>query len=292
MPPLSGFLRWLPYPIVGGGGLLGLARLKALDDRLSQDSELEAFAARLSSLAQTIAAAPRRLLLVGEAGHREAVLAAAAAAWAGTAPAEEAASLVAPAPTGAVREGWATSTQVNFCAKAYATVALDHPDAAALTVLGAFLRNGHLHRAIREQGGAYGGGAGYDGDSGVFRFYSYRDPRLVDTLEDFDRSLEWLARGDYPARALEEACLGVIGAIDRPDSPAGEAIGAYLGNLYGRTPIQRRAFRTRVLGVTLDDLRRVGVTYLNPEKASIAVVSDPTTLEREGERLGLVVRQV
>ncbi|CAK0744779.1 presequence protease [Gammaproteobacteria bacterium] len=274
------------------GGLLGLVRLKALDDRLDDDGELEAFAARLAFLAETIAAAPRRLLLVGEDANRDAVLAAATSVWAGNLSVEDATSLVAPAPMGAVREGWATSTQVNFCAKAYATVALGHPDAPALTVLGTFLRNGHLHRAIREKGGAYGGGAGYDGDTGVFRFYSYRDPRLAETLEDFDRSLEWLARGDYPTRALEEACLGVIGAIDRPDSPAGEAIGAYLSSLYGRTPTQRRDFRARVLQVTIDDLRRVGALYLNPEKASVAVVSDPTTLEREGEKLGLVVRQI
>lgn len=274
------------------GGLLGLTRLKALDDRLDHDGELEAFATRLSSLAQAFAYAPRRLLLVGEACEREAILAAAAAVWPENIPSKNSKSLDVPTPPGAVREGWATATQVNFCAKAYAVVPVNHPDAPALGVLGTFLRNGYLHRAIREQGGAYGGGAGYDSDNGVFRFYSYRDPRLVDTLEDFDRAVEWLARGDYPVRALEEACLGVIGAIDRPDSPAGEAIGSYLGSLHGRTPAQRRAFRTRVLQVTLDDLRRVGELYFDPAKASVAVVSNSTTLEREGERLGLVVRQV
>ena len=51
---------------------------------------------------------------------------------------------------------WVANTQVNFCAKAFPTVSSGHPDAPALTVLGAYLRNGFLHRAIREQGGAYG----------------------------------------------------------------------------------------------------------------------------------------
>jgi hypothetical protein len=46
---------------------------------------------------------------------------------------------------------WLTNTQVNFCAKAYPAVAPNHPDAPALHVLGDFLRNGYLHRAIREQ---------------------------------------------------------------------------------------------------------------------------------------------
>ena len=58
----------------------------------------------------------------------------------------------------------------------------------ALMILGGFLRNGFLHRAIREQGGAYGGGAGYDSNACAFRFFSYRDPRLAETFADFKKS--------------------------------------------------------------------------------------------------------
>ena len=67
------------------------------------------------------------------------------------------------------------------------TVPSSHADAAALTVLGGVLRNGYLHRTIREQGGAYGGGASQDNQAGAFRFFSYRDPRIEGTLTDFDR---------------------------------------------------------------------------------------------------------
>ena len=55
-----------------------------------------------------------------------------------------------------------------------------------LRVLGPYLRNTTLHRAIREQGGAYGAGAGYGADAGTFRFFSYRDPRIAGTFADFD----------------------------------------------------------------------------------------------------------
>ena len=191
-----------------------------------------------------------------------------------------------------VREGWAVPSQVSFCARAYPTVPADHPDAPVLAVLGHFLTNGFLHRKVREEGGAYGAGAGWDSDTGTFRFFSYRDPRLAETLEDFDAALDWLAGGAHEARQVEEAVLGVVGAIDRPESPAGEAVKAYFGELHGRSPEQRRRFRSRVLSVTLDNLRRVGAAWLDPARASTAVVADRRALESVAPSLGLEVRGV
>jgi predicted Zn-dependent peptidase len=62
--------------------------------------------------------------------------------------------------------------------------------------------------------------------------------------------------------------------------------------LHGRPPEQRRGFRQRVLAVSLDDLKRVGETWLIPEQASIAVVGDADTLEREGAALGLRIEEL
>ena len=263
-------------------GLAGLKQLKALDDALDHPDALAAFAQRLERLRDRLQSAPRQLLVVSEAERQDAITAALAAKWRDGATLAEPFTLTAPeaAPT---RLGFSVNTQVNFCAKAYPTVAPNHPDAPALHVLGDFLRNGYLHRAIREQGGAYGGGAGYHPDSGAFRFHSYRDPRLAETLADFDRALDWLRTYDHPNRTLEEAILGVIAAIDKPGSPAGEAISAFFGILFHRTPEQRRAYRQRVLTVTLDDLQRVAATYLQPERAHCAVLSDARTLTEQAD---------
>ena len=191
--------------------------------------------------------------------------------------------------TGGRWKAWLTNTQVNFCVKAYPTVPADHPDAAVLTVLGGFLRNGYLHRTIREQGGAYGGGANQDNHSAAFRFYSYRDPRLADTLKDFDAVLDWLQSTSHDWQSVEEAILGVIGSIDKPGSPAGEAKSTYHAELFGRTREKREQFRNRVLAVTLADLQRVATTYLRPERASVAVVSHNGQRETL-EKLGLVLK--
>jgi Zn-dependent M16 (insulinase) family peptidase len=190
-----------------------------------------------------------------------------------------------------IKQMWVTNTQVNFCAKAYPTVPVEHEDAAVLSVLGGFLRNGFLHTAIREQGGAYGGGASHDANIAAFRFYSYRDPRLVETLDDFDRSIDWMLNKNHQWRQVEEAILGVIAAMDKPGSPAGEARHAFHNELHGRTKEKLQTHRQRVLAVTLDDLKRVTEKYLHPDHASTAVITSAATLEQSGD-LGMEVNEL
>jgi Zn-dependent M16 (insulinase) family peptidase len=254
-------------------GLEGLRRLRTLDESLRQDGALAAFAARLAELHKRLQTAPRQLLVVSEEDQQGRLADSLASCWARHPNPVAAAGFGLQTVAYRVRQAWSTSTQVSFCAQAYPTVAQNHPDAPALQVLGELLRNGYLHRAVREQGGAYGVGAGYHPDSGAFRFYSYRDPRLRETLDDFARAIDWLLNADPSPRMLEEAILGVIAAIDRPGSPAGEAISAFFGGLFERTPEQRRAYRRKILQVSLADLQRVATTYLQPEQASSAVIS-------------------
>jgi len=161
---------------------------------------------------------------------------------------------------------------------------MEHEDAAALAVLGGFLRNGYLHTSIREKGGAYGGGASHDSNIAAFKFYSYRDPRLSETLDDFDKSIDWMLNNNHEWRQLEEAILGVIGAMDKPGSPAGEARHAFHNDLHGRTREKLQAARQRVLAVTLDDLKRVTETYLKIDNASTAVITSAATHEQLGDQ--------
>ena len=255
-------------------GLAGIQAIKQLDDALETHAHLEQFAQKLARLHQAVVAGAKQLLIVAEAETLPEMQSTAAELWKHTSLPLQAKTFSAEKVRTPVRQLWQTNTQVNFCAKAYPTVPTDHPDAAALTVLGGFLRNGFLHRAIREQGGAYGGGASQDSNVAAFRFYSYRDPRLSETLDDFDAAIQWLLETEHEPEQLEQAILGVMGSLDKPGSPAGEAKHDFHNNLFGRTPEQQRRFRARVLGVTLDDLKRVTQTYLKPELASIAVVTN------------------
>jgi Zn-dependent M16 (insulinase) family peptidase len=259
-------------------GLAGIRSLRALDDSLQQEQPLAEFSTALEGLHRQLMAMPRQLLVVAE-DHRIDDVVTSASKVLGRESAATGTPLFSLSPCREKRgELWLCNTQVNFCARAYPTVSVQHPDAAALTVLGGFLRNGFLHRAIREQGGAYGGGASQDPGIAAFRFYSYRDPRLEETLQDFDMAVAWMIENKHDYRALEEAILGVIGSMDKPSSPAGEAKHHFHNRLFGRSHEQREHFRQQVLAVSLEDLRRVTELYLQPGQSSTAVITNTAQL--------------
>lgn len=272
------------------GGMGGIKSIKLLDDQLADPSALEDLAQELAAIHSLVKQSARKFLVVSESEMVEPVVADIRRCHQGFR-ATQTERFTLPYLRESVQEAWVTSTQVNFCAKAYPSVPIGHADAPALTVLGGFLRNGFLHRAVREQGGAYGGGAGQDSATAAFRFYSYRDPRLTETLSDFDRSIEWLLKEEHDPEALEQAILGVVSQIDKPKSPAGDAKSDYHSELFGRTQAQRKQFRAQVLQVSLADLLRVAQQYLQADQASVGVISNAAK-RAELESLGLAVSEL
>ena len=268
-------------------GLEGIRILKSIDDANRQGG-LADLADQFARIHQQMQAAPRTFMMIGEGEKLHDLISGFEPVWSGPTANAAFEPFVLGGVDQTIKQMWITNTQVNFCARAYKTVPMEHADAAALSVLGGFLRNGFLHTVIREQGGAYGGGAGHDTNIAAFRFFSYRDPRLTETLDDFDRAIEWMLTEKHEWRMVEEAILGVVSNIDKPGSPAGEARQAFQNLLHGRTREKLQAFRQNVLDVTLDDLKRVTETYLHPKGASTAVISNVATLDQIGD-LGLEV---
>lgn len=272
-------------------GLPGIRRMKALDSALAEDSALQQLQSDLQGMHRKVQQSQRRFLLIGEEERLPALESSLQEIWQGAIWQPQGGVTVFSAPPAVRNVAWLCNTQVQFCARAFPAVPVEHPDAAALMLLGGFLRNGYLHNAIREKGGAYGGGAGYDGNACAFRFYSYRDPRLTDTLKDFDASIDWLLNETHEQRQLEETVLGVISDMDKPLSPAGEARQAYHNALYGRTHEQRKRLRERLLAVSLADLQRVGDAWLAKGTACTAVIA-PNARAAEVEALGLAIEKL
>jgi Zn-dependent M16 (insulinase) family peptidase len=195
-------------------------------------------------------------------------------------------------PARVTGQAWVTSTQVHFCAQAHAAVPWSHEDSPLLSVLSGVLRNGYLHPNIREKGGAYGGGASYDAESASFRFFSYRDPRCEETYEVFDGALAWLLSNEAKSELVEEAILGVIGAMDKPSSPASEVKKLFHLGLAGKDHDARMAWRKGVLGVDLSKLREVAQRYLASGDKTRAVLTNEATAQRLAQQQGFEVCEI
>lgn len=273
-------------------GLVGIKTLKALSKSLSDSHKLSAIADQFQQFHEITLKGKKQFLLIAEAAQQDTLMRDLENAWTDFETDSQDLDLqdfTLLQIRESVNEAWVTSTQVNFCARAYPTVPVSHEDAPVLTVLGLFLRNGFLHRTIREQGGAYGGGAGQDSDSACFRFFSYRDPRLTESLNDFDRSIDWLLQSKHEDSQREEAILGIISSLDKPASPAGTAKQAFYSELFGRNKEQRAHFRQQVLEVTVHSLQRVAEKYLSPNRASTGIVTSKSNIS-ELENLGLKIK--
>ncbi|MBO1924004.1 insulinase family protein [Thiomicrorhabdus sp. 6S3-12] len=261
-------------------GFAGIRFIKEFyQDLQASPEKIEQLSSDLKGIADKIASASKQALVVSDENGIDNALAAVESFWQDKATAGSRTEFNLSASGKAVKQAWITSTQVNFCAMAYPTVAAGHPDAPKLAVLGACLRNGFLHTAVREKGGAYGGGATYNPEASGFVFYSYRDPRLLETYDDFARAKDWLMSAEATQAKVDEAILNVISAMDKPGSPAGEVKKAFFQELYGRTYEIRMAYRQGVISTTIEELRELADKYFKAERASYAVLTQAASQE-------------
>ena len=262
-------------------GLESIKQIKSTREKISTKEFLDGLLEKFKALHEILLTSPLQLLTIAEAEEQEKAISVLDSIWTNSYNnSNNQTSFFLPETRMKLTEAWTTSTQVNFCAKAFPTVPSINEDNAILHVLAGYLRNGFLHRAIREQGGAYGGGASQDSNSASFRFFSYRDPRLTETLDDFDRSIDWLNTATHENYQLEEAILGVVATLDRPASPAGEAKQAFYSTLFGNVLATRKAFRDNVLSTKFSDLIRVSEKYFKPSNASTGVITNTESIQK------------
>lgn len=147
----------------------------------------------------------------------------------------------------------------NYLSRGVFCAPFSHPDFARLRIASSLVSAKFLHREIREKGGAYGGGAKFD-SSGVFSYFSYRDPQVTGTMEAFDRAGEWLLRTDnYTDAEIDEAKLQVFQSVDAPVVPGEAGLEQFL---IGRTDEMRQEYRLRLLEVGKADIQEVAERYL------------------------------
>jgi len=152
-----------------------------------------------------------------------------------------------------------TPLSIHHVGQSILTVPYDHPDSPSLSILAKLLTNGYLHREIREKNGAYGGGSRFNSSTGVFTFFSYRDPSFANTLNAFRDSAQWLLQNQFSDREITEAKLAVFSALDQPIEPGFRGAEAFD---FGMTYELKQRRRDRLFGVTRNSLLEAAHKYI------------------------------
>jgi hypothetical protein len=147
-------------------------------------------------------------------------------------------------------EGLTMPAQINFVCKGANLYQLGYQFHGSSRVITGYLRNSWLWESIRVRGGAYGAFCQFDRMSGVLAFVSYRDPNLLKTLENFDRSADFLRQTDLTEDEIRKAIIGAIGHLDAYRLPDAKGYLSMLRHLTHDTDEERQKMREEVLGTT------------------------------------------
>lgn len=236
--------------------LATMAAPKTIDEIIKSLKEVADIALHTGSIRFAInAEAPSiRNTLVALERFVEAVAPQSAKGFGGVGAETPASELIMPQLESRMNEHYIFPFSTNYLGRAVYSAPFTHPDYAKMRIATSLLAAKFLHKEIREKGGAYGGGARLD-TGGVVHYYSYRDPRVTDTIEVFNRSPEWLMRTDnYTANDIDEAKLKVFQAVDSPLTPSQHGLELFL---QGITEDMRRQYRERLLDVNKADIQEV-----------------------------------
>jgi Zn-dependent M16 (insulinase) family peptidase len=161
---------------------------------------------------------------------------------------------------------------VHHCVESYKIPIYTHPDFASIAIAGYLMNYVFLHPLIREQGGAYGSGSNVN-ESGIFSFYSFRDPHIKNTYQAFSQSLSQIINGKFTDTDIKEAKLLAFSKIDKPLAQSDEGMLVFSRNY---TNQERQNLREQLLDVTKESIVECANKYLlkeqNAGRASRVVV--------------------
>ena len=184
-----------------------------------------------------------------------------------------------------MHEALIVPSDVAYVAAAIPAARLGSEEHVHELILAHLLRTGHLWETIRMQGGAYGANASARGTDAVFGFSSYRDPRIVETIDAFSEGLRRYADETIEGRDLELAQIGVTGHHIKPMSPGQKGMVAFRRTLYGVTDHMRQEKREAILAASAHDIRRAAERLRDTmSQATIAVMAGGEAVQTAAKR--------
>lgn len=144
------------------------------------------------------------------------------------------------------RVGLTSPAQVNYVARAgnFKEVGIEYT--GAMKVLKTILAYEYLWNNVRVLGGAYGCMNEF-GRSGDSLFVSYRDPKLTETEEIFEKAPDYVRNFKVSRRDMDKYIIGTIGTLDTPLTPSSKGVRAFDAYLKNMTTELFREERDQIL---------------------------------------------
>lgn len=154
-----------------------------------------------------------------------------------------------------LNEGFKTSGQVQYVARAGNFFNAGYEYTGALSVLKVILSYGYLWNNIRVKGGAYGCMCGFSRLNGNSYFVSYRDPNLRETNEIYQGIYQYLKDFDANERDMAKYVIGTISGLDTPRTPRAKGSSSMSAYMTRVTEEDLQKQRDEILNVTVEDIR-------------------------------------
>jgi len=151
-------------------------------------------------------------------------------------------------------EALLAASKVQYVIKGYDYKQLGYEYSGKMRVLQQILSREWLQNRIRVIGGAYGGFARFSPNGQVY-FGSYRDPNLVETLENFDATPGYLRDFDADETEMTRFIIGTIAGMDRPLTSSQKGDRAVQRFFEKTTREDMQSEREAVLSVSAEDIK-------------------------------------
>jgi len=153
-----------------------------------------------------------------------------------------------------LNEGIQAPSKIQFVIKGFNFKKLGYTYNGRMKVLNQIISTEWLQKQVRVIGGAYGGFSSVN-SSGTILFSSYRDPNLAETLENYDKTPDFLEKFDPDNLAMIRFIIGTIARTDSPLTPSEKGELACRYHFSGVTAEYLQLEREAILSTTAKDIR-------------------------------------
>ncbi len=186
-------------------------------------------------------------------------------------------------------EGFKTSAQIQYVTRSGSFTKAGFSYTGSLRVLRTILNFEYLWNNVRVLGGAYGCSSGFTRNGDCF-FSSYRDPKLRETNQVFERIPKFIRNFEADEREMTKYVIGTISSMDVPLTPrtdGSRSMTAYLSRI---TEDDLRKERKEVLEAQIDDIRKhADMIEAVLKQGNICVVGNEENIEKEKELFDITV---